>query len=264
VTTPVYPGTRIPIPASLSLLELAGRGGTTLELAPGERNSQYSWAPFVRDQHGSERPLASDIDLQMMWLKAEKPANNPPLVYWRVEYGHGETVYGLPMGSSLGLAAPELFNTQGGGGWMLPQRGLRLRMPARQCRFTFYTPPVAAPPPEPAIPGGAPCVLQISVQPCSGLEPQQLPVTDGMFGQDLLIPGNAVPSQLPLGASEMRLSDPTNGGSFGGVEQVAFYDITGAPSGLGSVNMALFATWTPIPIFAAFWASDQAAQVSYR
>jgi hypothetical protein len=264
LTTPVYPGSKLPIPAALSLLELAGRAGTTLSLVPGERNAQFAWAPFVRDLYGSERPVATDIDLQMMWVTATKPINNPPLVYWRVEYGHGESVYGLPMQSSLGSASPDLFNTQAGGSWMLPQRGLRLRLPARQCRFTFFTPAESAPPPEPVVPGGAPCTLQISVQPCFGLAAQQLPVTDAMFAQDLLIAGNAVPSQLPLGASEMRLSDPTNGGAFGGGEQVAFFDITGAPSGLGPVNMALFADWTPIPIFAAFWAADELAQVSYR
>lgn len=263
MTTPIYRGTRIPIPASLSLLELAGRGGTTLDLIPGERNTQYSWSPFVRDPHtDSERPVASDIDLQLMWLKAEKPINNPPLVFWRIEYGHGETVYGLPMVSSLGAAAPELFNTQAGG-WMLPQRGMRMRLPSRQLRIQFFTPPLAEPPPEPAVPGGAPCTLQVSVQPCDGLHPQQLPITDAMFGQSLAVPP-FIPAQLPLGATEMRMSDPTNGGSFGGVEQIQFYDVTGAPAGLGPVNMALFALWTPIPIFAAFWASDQAAQVSYR
>jgi hypothetical protein len=264
LTTPVYPGTTIPVATAVSLVQLAGRGGTTISLIPGERNSQYAWSPFVRDPNtGGEKPIASDIDLQMMWVEAEKPINNAPLVYWRVEYGHGETVYGLPMVSSLGAAAPELFNTQGGGGWMLPQRGLRLRLPARQLRITFFTPTMAEPPPEPAVPGGAPCKLQVSVQPCSGLHPQQLPVTDALFGQSLVVPP-VVPAQLPLGATEMRLCDPTDGGAFGAGEQVAFYDITGAPAGLGPVNMALFANWTPIPIFAAFWASDQAAQVSYR
>lgn len=262
MTTPVYSGTKLPIPATISLLELAGRAGTTLDLIPGERNTQFSWSPFLRNPAtGGEQPVATDIDLQMMWVTAEKPINNAPLVYWRINYGHGEAVFELPMYSSLGAAAPELFNAQS---WMLPQRGLRLRLPARQCRFTFFTPPMAEPPPEPAAPGGAPCKLQISVQPCFGLAAQQLPITDGMFGQDLVIPGNAVPTQLPLGASEMKLCDPTNGGSFGGIEAVQFYDITGAPSGLAPVPMGLFANWTPIPIFAAFWASDQAAQVSYR
>jgi hypothetical protein len=260
LTTPVYPGTKLPIPANLSLMELAGRAGTTVHLIPGEFNTQYSWAPFLRDEHtGHERPIATDIDLQLMWVQADRPANNSPLVYWRIEYGHGESVYGLPMRSSLGAGAPELFNTNS---WMLPQRGMRLRLPARQCRFTFYTPPLA-PLPEPVVIGGAPCTLQISVQPCVGLAAQQLPMTDAAYGTDIVIPGNAIPSQLPLGATEMRLCDPQNGGAWGGLEQIQFYDVCGFANG-GSVNMALFANWTPIPIFAAFWASDQAVQVSYR
>jgi hypothetical protein len=260
MTTPIYPGTALAIPQAISLLGLAGRAGTVLSLVPGARNTQYSWSPFVRDSAGVSRPLASDIDLQIMWLTAEKPINNPPLVYWRIEYGHGEQVYGVPMPSSLGLA-PDLFNAQPG--WMLPQRGLRLRLPARECRFHFFTPAIAEPPPEPVIPGGAPCHLQISVQPCSGLSPQQLPVTDAMFAQDL-VSGPGVPSQLPLGATEMRLRDPTNGVAFGGGEQVAFFDVTGAPSGVGPVPMALYAEWVPIPMFAAFWSADEATQVSFR
>ena len=232
-----------------------------IALVPGERNNQYSWAPFVRDGGGSQRSLASDVDVQIMWVAATKPINNPPLVYWRIEYGHGEQVYGLPLRSSLG-AVPALFNTQDGG-WVLPQRGLRIRLPTRECRFYFFTPPEAEPPPEPVVPGGAPCSLQISVQPCSGLDPQNLPLTDAMFAQDLLL-GPVAPSQLPLGATEMRLSDPTNGVAFGAGEQVAFYDVTGAAAGTGPVNMADFAQWAPIPIFAAFWAADELAQISYR
>jgi hypothetical protein len=259
---PIYPGSKVPIPASQSLVELAGRAGTTLELAPGDRNTQYAWEPFVPDvQTGKQRALASDVDLQIQWVKATKPINNPPLVYWRLEYGHGEATYGLPMRSSLGVA-PDLFNTQPG--WILPNRGLRLRLPTRACRFHFFTPAESEPPPEPVEPGGAPCTLQISVQPCFGLGSQQLPVTDGMIAQIIAPVLDGTPSQLPLGATEMRLVDPTTGQAFPGLETVAFYDVTGAPMAAGPQSASLYALWTPIPLFAAFWAMDELAQVSYR
>lgn len=265
MTTPIYSGTALPIPASQSLLELAGRAGTNLELIPGQRNTQYSWSPYVRAADGKQRALASDVDLQVMWLQATKPINNPPLVYWRIEYGHGENVYGLPMRSALsGPSVTPEFNTQADGGWLLPNRGLRLRLPTRDCRVHFFTPAEAEPPPEPVVPGGAPCTLQVSVQPCFGLGAQQLPVTDGMFAQVVSPALIGTPAQLPLGASEMRLCDPTTGQAFAAGEQVAFYDVTGAPMAAGPQAMALFALWTPIPIFAAFWAAGELAQVSYR
>lgn len=256
MSAPVYPGTRIPLIAARSELQLAGRAGYTIALLPGGRDHQFSFTPEAQDCNF--KAPAGDLDLQIMWVKAEKPENNPPLVYWRIEYGHGECTYGVPQFSSLGAAAPELFNTRFG--WMLPQRGLRLRFPARAIKLFFFVPPTA-PPPEPVLPGGAPCTLQVSVQPCFGMEPQRLPLTDCMFA-DPVLPGN--PVQFPLGATEMRFCDPISGLPFAASEEVTFYDITGTATG-APVGLVSLGDWLPIPMFAAFWAAmDAATQASYR
>lgn len=261
MTSQIAPGTLLPVATDVTMLRLAGRAGTQLQLIPNQRDHQYTWSPEIQDPHTQQRKiLASDVDVQLMWLTAQKPINNAPLVYWSVNLGHGENVYGLPMLNSLGAAAPELFSTQFGG-WLLPQRGLRLRLPARQLFFHFFVPPEAEPPPEPVVPGGAPCSIQISVQPCQGLEPHMLPLTDSLFAQN---PQPGAPAQLPLGATEMRISDPTTGLPFAGAELVYFYDVTGSPANIGGTLMALFAEWRPIPVFAAFWSPDELAQVSFR
>lgn len=260
MTTPIYPGTTIPLLNGRPFVQLAGRAGYTLDLLPGGDTGQFSWEPEateLRAAKGGKAP-AGDLDLQMMWLKAESPINNPPLVWWRIEYGHGEMIYAVPQLSPLS-PTPAFETTHG---WMLPQRGLRLRLPGRSLRLYFYVPPAAEPPPEPVVPGGAPCTIQVSVQPCEGLHPQQLPLTDAGFGA--AFPGGP-PQQFPLGATEMRFTDPNSGLSFAGVQQVIFLDITGTAVPTGPVNLALLGEWRPIPMFAAFWISTtDAAQASYR
>ena len=252
---PISRGTRIPLIQGRTELELRGRGGYTLDLLPGNIEHQYSWAPIARDLE--DKIIASDLDLQLMWTKAIRPNNNPPLVYWRIQYGHGEVIYDVPQRNSLAAAAPELFDTPWG--WVLPQRGLRVRLPARELRVFLYTPPEAPPPPEPAEPGGAPCSIQISVQPCFGMQPQLTPITDLSFGQTP--PGR--PSQFPLGATEVKFSDPTSGLPFA-AGNIALFDITGTSVG-GAVALTALTDWVPIPLFAAFWVSDAATvQASYR
>ena len=262
MTTPIYPGTLLPLMNGRPFVGLAGRAGYTIELVPGVPSQQFAFEPEAPELIGQEqrggRAPAGDLDLQMMWVKAESPINNPPLVWWRIEYGHGECVYAVPQLSPLS-DAPTFAATHG---WMLPQRGLRLRLPARALRLYFFTPPEAEPPPEPVAPGGAPCTIQVSIQPCEGLHPQQLPLTDAGFGQ--AFPGGA-PQQFPLGATEMRFTDPNSGLAFAGAQQVVFLDITGTLVPTGAVNLALLGDWRPIPMFAAFWISTtDAAQVSYR
>ena len=255
MTTPVYRGTPLPLIVGRPVLELAGRAGYTLALEPGREDHQFSWSPEARDVNNAAP--AGDLDLQMMWLSAERPNNNPPLVWWRIEYGHGGVVYSVPQLSPLGT--PGTFQTTHG--WMLPQRGLRLRLPSRALKLFFFTPAETPPPPEPVEPGGAPCTIQVSVQPCHGMEPQLLPLTDAGFGQ--AFPGGTT-SQFPLGATEMRFCDPNTGLPFAGVQEVVFLDITGVQAG-AAVPLALLADWRPIPLFAAFWISTtDAAQVSYR
>jgi hypothetical protein len=280
VTSAYAYGSRIPLGPG-KCIELAGRGGTQLTLLPGgppfgiDAQQQYTWTPEVvlpppidpRDVNAKRiAKLPSDYDVQILWLSAEKPINNPPYVFWRLEYGHGESVYDLPF-RSFGPppAGSPVFPVQVG--WMLPQRGLRLRVPARELRFNFFVPPVAEPPPEPVVPGGAPCVIQISVQPCNGMTPEQLPITDMVYGGDPA-------AQLPLGATEMRFSDPNSGLSYAAATAyVQFWDVTGAAVG-GPVDTSLYGAWAPIPIFAAFWqptafggdppVAEQVLQVSYR
>jgi hypothetical protein len=131
---------------------------------------------------------------------------------------------------------------------------LRLRLPARQLKVVFFVPLSALPPG----PSTAACEIQVSVQPCAGMHAPQVPRTDMQFLS--VAPG--VPSQLPMGATEMRASVPTTGQPFAAAEQIEFTDVTGANP--IAVNLSAFADWRPIPIFAAFWRSDANAQVSYR
>jgi hypothetical protein len=273
VTTPIAPGTRIPL-EPFQAIELAGRAGTVLNLVPDGEAQQYSWTPEVwlpasSHPHAPKKAiLPTDYDVQVAWISATKPINNPPFVFWRCEYGHGECTYDLPVRFTGDPALPPPIPFVPQPGWVLPNRGLRLRIPSRSIRFLFSTLPEAEPPPEPAVPGGAPCAIQISVQPCTGLEPEQLPVTDMIFG------GSAFPpAQLPLGATELRFADPNTGLSFAAATAfVQFYDFTGSPVG-GPTDSSLYATWAPIPIFAAFWqpvntivppTGAQTVQVSYR
>lgn len=262
---PVYKGTLLPLIAARESVQLVGRAGYSLALQPGGDRQMYSWQPevieggpraFSQGQAPARAP-AGDLDLQIMWLQAVRPANNPPLVYWQIEYSHGEVVYDVPQHSSLGAAAPELFQTQRG--WVVPQRGLRLRFPSRAFKLWLHTPAETAPPPEPVVPGGAPCVLQVSTQPCSGVERVRLPTTDLCWVLDV-----PRPTQLPLGATEMRFGDPSTGLAFSGLETIQFYDVTGSPAG-APVALALLGGWVPIPVFAAFFVPiDAAVQVSYR
>ena len=248
----------MPLLAARPTIELAGRAGYSIDLQPGGRDHQYSWTPECAD--AGNKVAAGDLDLQMMWIKAVKPENNPPLVFWRIEYGHGEVTFAVPQHSSLGMVAPGvLFQTRFG--WMLPQRGLRLRLPARAIKIFFFVPPVA-PPPEPVVAGGAPCTIQVSIQPANGMQPVLVPLTDCMFA-DPVLPGN--PVQFPLGATEMRFSDPISGLAFAGAETVTFYDITGVATGPAVPLAGALGNWVPIPMFAAFWAAGTAAtQASYR
>lgn len=250
------------IPHGRDALELAGRAGYTIDLIPGQKDHQYSWSPEADVGASSKVAVASDLDIQLMWVKAEPPISlNPPWVFWRIEYGHGGCVYDVPQRSSFGLASPEQFQTQYG--WQLPQRGMRLRLPARALKMFFFTPPVGAPPPD-GEPGGSRCTIQVSCQPCFGMEPERLPITDLMFAQ-LLRPATNVPTQLPLGATEMRFSDPSTGQPIpaGLGNDVEFYDICGSAYG-APTQLNAFADWRPIPFFAAFFAVGFAAQVSYR
>lgn len=265
MTTPVYKGTLVPLLAARESVQLVGRAGYSVELQPGAQAMQYAWQPEVIEGDprafsagvAPARAPAGDLDLQIMWLRAVRPANNPPLVYWRIEYSHGEVVYDVPQHSSLGAAAPQLFQTQRG--WVLPQRGLRVRFPSRAFKLWLYTPPETEPPPEPTVPGGAPCTLQLSTQPCSGVERVRLPMSDLSWVLDV-----ATPTQLPLGATEMRFGSPITGLAFAGAETIQFFDVTGEPVGT-PVALALLGGWVPIPHFAAFWvALDEATQVSYQ
>lgn len=256
---PIAPGTRIPVIHGRTDVELRGRGGYTLALEPGRDDHMYTWAPIAADCR--DKAIASDVDLQVMWLTAERPNNNPPLVYWRVEYGHGELIYAVPQRSTLGSGGgpgAQEFNTPWG--WVLPQRGLRVRLPARELRVFFYTPVRTPPPPDPVLPGGAPCEIQVSVQPCFGMQAQLMPLTDLQFAP-AIAPGT--PAQFPMGATEVKFSDPTSGLAFG-AGNIQFYDITGAPTG-AVVPLTSLTDWVPIPLFAAFWEPDTAAtQASYR
>ena len=182
---------------------------------PGAGAQRYSWEPEVRlppadrdDLYAKEKAnLPSDYDVQVSWVRALKPDNNPPWVLWRLQYGHGENSYDLPLCTTGDPESADIFNPQIG--WVLPNRGLRLRVPGRELLFSFLTPPTQLPPlpDEPGVPGGAPCVIQISVQPCSGMFTEQLPLTDMIFGGD-------APAQLPLGSTEMRFSNPNTGISY--------------------------------------------------
>lgn len=253
---PISRGSRIPLVHGRTELELRGRGGYTLVLRPGSTEHQYTYTPIAPDL--GDRAVASDVDLQLMWISAVRPNNNPPLVYWRVQYSHGEMIYDVPQRNSLNGTPPALFQTPWG--WVLPQRGLRIRLPAREVRLYLYTPPETPPPPDPVEPGGAPCSIQVSIQPCFGMQAQLMPINDLSFGQTP--PGR--PSQFPMGATEVKFCDPTSGLPFGGAEGVQFYDVTGEVTG-AAVPLATLTDWIPIPLFAAFWVSDTAAcQASYR
>lgn len=253
MSAPIALGTRMPVIHGRTAIELRGRGAYVLNLEPGRDDHLYSFTPIAPDE--GNKLIASDLDMQVMWMAAQRPTNNPPLVYWRIQYSHGETLYDVPQRNSLAAAAPELFLTPWG--WVLPQRGLRVRLPAREVRVWFFTPTES--PPDDPIPGGAPCTIQVSIQPTYGMEPQRMPLTDLSFGQTP--PGN--PSQFPLGATEVRFCDPNTGQAVAAGD-VQFYDITGVAVG-APVGLATLTDWFPIPLFAAFWVvSADATQASYR
>jgi hypothetical protein len=219
------------------------RGREPLEFPPGqtfalngvgESSAQaFSWATVAK------RALDLELRIQpLSFLRANE--STAPIINYRLEIAHGDVVHKFP-------ATPQglVINNP-----ILPHRGLLARLSSRELRVALWLSPLDLDPPDGA-------TVKVSVQPALGSTGRP-----SIVMQDV----NTSPTtmqQFPLEAREWRVRSVQDGqpGPIG-LASLTFVALTGALAAGG--DAALYADWTPIPVFAAFWMCDQAVQADYR
>lgn len=206
-------------------IRLSGTGPSSAEA--------FSWATTAK------RALDLELRAQPLAFLDFDPLLAPVLRY-RLELGHGDAVHKFPATPpSLVVSSP-----------MLPHRGLMLRVSAKELRLIVWLDEIGEPP--------AGATLLVSAQPAFGsTQRPSIVMQDVNYAVDAL-------HQFPIEAREFRIrSEATAQPLPIGFGTIAMHSLTGSLLG-AVVDAALYADWTPIPLLALCWSSDNLCQADYR
>jgi hypothetical protein len=232
---------------------------------PGVGPVTIQWLP--EDRRALELELRCEIVSSTAGTAANLPdptaIGDQPLIYYRLEIGHGKAVYTRPSGPTKAVSTTHEQD------YVLPIRGLYLRLSTRELKLTLYSPGVFNIPPMP-VTHPTPCkqsVVRVSFQPVldSGSAPT-FPRGDAHFAPSAAYAPGV--KQFPMEANEWRVRK-LNGLPFAaGVTSLVFVGLNGGALALGGLtDAASFADWTPIPTLARSFTNGLATvpmQIDYR
>lgn len=211
------------------------------------------WLPSQRE--------AMEIEMRALVVTCNAQLGSRPIIRYEVEVGHGESTWSEPQ------VFPNLVGVLGTRpGWLLPGRGVSIRLAARQCRINFwienlFAEPPAAPPawvsqPNPAVPPQA--EVMVSFMPVFGAYRPVYPTQDLL---PLTAPGYF--KQIPITANEWRIRDQ-HGAAFAPAADIITAESICFGGGF-SFDASVLADWTPIPWYAlCFSTAAHSCQVNYR
>jgi hypothetical protein len=242
---------------------------------PGQR-SHVDWLPDGKP--------ASEVEFRAQMVTSNAQFGTTPIVRYAVELSHGEYTWQEPV---------HIPNFQGviavHPGYVIPGRGVSIRLPARQMRIWLWIEGTLssnpAPPPSRHIvpwvptqypsgapaPAGTPPQVEVvsSFEPVIGMARPIYPTQD-VLAYPLRVtnpvgPVVAVPMAtiLPITANEFRIRDNEGRVFAAGVNFISFQGLNGFGSALRDAST--LGDFSPIPWFAALmYTSTQVAQVDYR
>lgn len=227
-----------------SEIKLRGPSGLILELVSnGQR--QFQWAP--------EDKRALDVELRAFIVDygpvpPGPDAPDPPVVRFGMTFGHGVQTWNHPIATPYGLAG-----TIGGAQitvpWVLPARGLVMRMSCRELFFSLQSPSKLV---DPATGPWPYTKVQVSIQP---VHSARLPaIARQQYGMTAPPAGSFYLETFPPEATEFRLFDNQGRPFAAGADLITFQDLGGGQLGAG-VDVALYATFQPIPVNAIGWSA---------
>lgn len=243
--------------------------------SPGQR-SHADWLP-------DDKP-ASEVEVRLQVVTCNAQFGTTPIVRYSVEPSEGDYTWQEPiiMPNFGGVTAVHP-------GFMLPGRGVCIRLPARQIKVWLWLEGTLAtnPAPPPArhlvpwvptsYPSGAPAPagtppqaeVVASFEPVIGMARPIYPTQD-LLAYPLRVTNPVGPvvappmaQVIPMTANEFRIRD-NNGRPFvAAANDISFQGLNGAGSPL--IDASLLADFNPIPWYAALiYSSTQVAQVDYR
>jgi hypothetical protein len=166
----------------------------------------------------------------------------PPLVRWRLDYGHGQLTYQSPVLMPYTIeGGVDAFSRN-----VLPARGLCLRTSARELKMTFESPSKI----DNTAPWGQ-VKISVSLQPVYAGEPPLVPKQH--YAANLALVGGFPLEPFPPEATEFRIFDEQGQPYPPGSGNMAFIDLGGQLIAAPTLGVDLFATFQPIPVHAAAW-----------
>jgi hypothetical protein len=166
----------------------------------------------------------------------------PPLVRWRLDYGHGQMNYQSPVVMPYTIEGGlDAFSRN-----VLPARGLCLRISARELKITFESPS--------KIDNSAPwdqVKVTVSMQPVYAGEPTLVPRQH--YTANLAIVGGTPLEPFPAEAAEFRIFDEQGQPYPGGTGAITFVDLGGQLIAAPTIDISTYASFQPIPVLAAAW-----------
>ena len=219
------------------------RGREGLEFPPGQlfRVSGTGESSAIAFSWATKARRALDIELRAHVLSfLDFDPELAPVVRYRLELGHGDSVHKFPATPpSLVVSNP-----------MLPHRGLLTRLSAKEFRIAVWLDEIGEPP--------AGATFYVSAQPALGSTGRpSVVMQDVNYAVDAL-------HQFPVEAREFRIRSEASALPLPiGWGTTAMHSLTGSLL-TAPIDSALYADWTPIPLLALCWSSDNLCQADYR
>lgn len=190
-----------------------------------------------------ESRRALDIELRVQPLATSVPDADIPLWRYSLELGHGHAMT-KSVPDAPGVITQNPY---------LPHRGLLTHLSARELRVNVWLDSVFG-----GTTDGATSEVQISAQPTFGaIGWPSITYQDIATNADLR-------HRFPIESREFRMRDWVNGRPIPiGTIALDLWGLNGVPV-VAAADAALYLDWTPIPLTAAFWSTDQPAGIQYR
>lgn len=207
-----------------AMLALDGLAGENLVLRYVAQEV-YEWK--------TEDNAALDLELRAQLVSTTVDDEKSPLVFWRVEYGHGGAMYSHPP-ARVASALSEYQRP------IVPARGLVLRLSARTLRVYFN--------------GGIDTLgnavaenkINVSVQPST--QSRRLPFPYALRARTDI---DDARNPFPMDANEFRVRDDIGAPFIIGACTLSLWGIVDEPLATADVATNGFGDWSPIPPLAA-------------
>lgn len=219
-----------------SAVELSGPSSQILRFSTG-MTLPFSWAPVDRRQ--------CEVELRARMVGVSSDALGAvPVVRWRMQLGHGRSVWPEPPPVPAFIAGSPMHE------YTLPARGMILRLNVRELKLLLrLAPPIGGP-------DIASVDVELSVQPCWGMLVPQVPYAHWALA------GAGFQQPHPMEAREWRLTDLAGLPLAPGAVGIVQLGIAGAL--FGAADGASYADYRPVPHDAAGWTCDADCYAYYR